>query len=178
MQTPSTSILALDLATVTGWAKWRKHVTSFGTVTFGGRGTLFVRVLTSYRDWLAAQIKEGGFQAVIFESPYVGPRTHQATARVLLGLAAVTELVCNDHGVRCMEANNASVLKHWTGRGGGKRKDKKARTLAACNERGFHPRDDDEADALALLDYAAHCLGIKTDIPEGPLFGERAGEAA
>ena len=171
---PSTSILALDVATQTGWAKWHNQVTSVGTVTFGKRGTPLVRVLARYRDWLVDQLDGGDFQAVAFEAPYIGPHTHQATARVLLGLAAVTELVCDDHDVRCLEANNSSVLLHFTGKGGGKRKDKKARTIEACNDRGFHPQNEDEADALGILDFTAHFLKVKTDIPEGPLFSERA----
>jgi hypothetical protein len=174
---PSTSILALDLATQTGWAAWHKHVTSVGSAHF--KGTVG-EALNAYQLWLierAGPLCEGGL-VIVFETPWVGPKTHQDVARKLQGLAGVTEMVAHQLGVRCMEANNASVLLHFTGKGGGKRKEKKARTITACNERGFHPRNDDEADAIALLDYAAHYLRVKTDIPEGPLFGERMGAAA
>ncbi len=174
---PSTSILSLDLATQTGWAKWQSHVTSVGTVCF--RGSVG-RALHAYQLWLIEQagpLCEGGL-VIAFETPWVGPKTHQDVARKLQGLAAVTEMVAHQLGARCLEGNNSSVLLHWTGKGGGKRPEKKARTMAACEVRGFHPQNDDEADALALLDYPAHFLKVTTDILEGPLFSAMAEAAA
>ncbi len=172
------NILALDLATSTGWATWHHHVTSFGSAQFKGK---VGPALHAYQLWLierAGLLCEGGL-VIIFETPWIGRKTHQQTARKLQGMAAVTDMVVHQLGCRSFECLTAQVLKHWTGNGGGKRPEKKARTIAACNARGFNPSNDDEADALALLDYAAHCLNIKTDIPEGPLFGARGqGKAA
>ena len=174
-----TSILALDLATRVGWARWHKRVTSFGSKQLPSAGELVGRYLDYFDRWFLVQLAEVMPAMVIFDPPWVGPKTGQDAARCLIGLASVVEMRCYQQEIACREAHNQTVLKHWTGQGGGKRKDKKARTIAACNARGFHPRNDDEADALAILDYAAHCLGIKTDIPEGPLFGARSqGEAA
>ena len=176
---PETSIISLDLATRVGWARWHRRVTSFGTKQLPKAGELGGRYLDCFDRWFLDQLAEVAPALVIFDPPWVGPKTSQDVARCLIGLASVVELRCYQQEIACREAHNQTVLKHWTGKGGGIRKDKKARTIAACNVRGFHPRNDDEADALAILDYAAHCLGVKTDNPEGPLFGVRQqGEAA
>ena len=170
---PEITILAIDLATSTGWAKWHKRVTSFGTKVLPKAGENIGFYLFTFDEWLLVKIEETAPALIVFDPPWVGPKTGQKTATCLFGLAGVLELRCLREGVQCREANNQEVLKHWTGKGGGKREEKKARTLAAAHTRGFHPRNDDEADALAILDYAAHCLGVKTDIPDGLLFGAR-----
>ena len=90
----------------------------------------------------------------VFEAPWVGGNTHQNTAYMLFGLAAVSELVLAKREVRCFRMNNAGVRKHFIGVGRGTRKDLKRRTLQRCAEIGWKPKDDNEADALALLDAA------------------------
>ncbi len=166
------NILALDLATVTGWASWREGTLGFGTVRFGGD---VGSALSRFQSWLRDEVR-GGFverpvyDQVIFESPWIGPNTSQIVARRLQGLAAVCEMeIYKIPGCECLEVNNSAVVKHFTGVGGGKSKAKKARTIDACQARGINPADDNEADAIAILDYAAHCLGVTTSIPDGAL---------
>lgn len=65
----------------------------------------------------------------------------------------------------CWEANTRTVIKHFTGDGGGKRPERKERVIAECHARGWKPETEDEADALAILDYARHCLGDRTAAP-------------
>lgn len=168
-------ILALDLATVTGWAGWDGSASSAGTATFGGSIGL---AFAAYHSWLIKKIQafsDGEARPVIvFETPWVGSHTHQETARKLMGFAVVTEMVAHELSCRCLEVGTKTIIRHFTGAGGGKRADKKARVVAACRARGIEVSDDNEADALALLDYAAHCCKVKTDIPPGPLFEKAA----
>lgn len=168
------NLLALDLATVTGWAGWNGSPTSFGTVKFRGETGL---AFAAYHSWLVKKINEftdgENRPVIVFEKPWVNASTSQDTARKLMGFAVVTEMVAHELECRCLEVGTKTVMRHFTGAGGGKRADKKARVIAACLARGLEVCDNNEADALALLDYAAHCFKVKTDIPPGPLF-ERA----
>lgn len=169
------NILALDLATVTGWAGWDGSASSAGTVTF--RGSIG-RAFSTYHRWLGRKISrftDGEARpVVVFEKPWVGRNTHQDTARKLMGFAVVTEMVAYEFACRCLEVDTNTVMRHFTGAGGGRRADKKARVIAACLARGIDVSDDNEADALAILDYAAHCCKVKTDISLGPLFEKGA----
>ncbi len=152
-------------------------------------------LLTNYGDWLSRRVTEYEPEYIFYEKPWVGPKTHQATALMLMSLAGLTEMIGCRNRVMVRSALNPSVVKHFTGQGRVKqpavgstkarwetRPERKARVFAECQARGMDPCDDNESDALALLDYAAHCLGIKTDIPDGTMYGARSlaarGEAA
>jgi hypothetical protein len=54
----------------------------------------------------------------------------------------------------------------------------KAMTMEACRARGWDPENYDEADALAVLDYAAHVGRIPVPWSVGGLFREPARGAA
>lgn len=176
----STSILALDTARATGWAVLRPdgHRAS-GTKILGPEDMRVGPLLANYSDWLSRQVIEHAPEYIYYEQPWVGPKTSQGAALMLMSLAGVTEMVGYRHRVMVRAAKNPSVVKHFTGHGGGKRVERKARVFAEAQARGLNPKTEDEADAQAVLCFARHCLGIKTDIPEGPLFGARGqGEAA
>ena len=182
-------VLTLDIATVTGWAAWRPEpgfesgvfridTSDLGTGEFGVR----------YSEWLRAKLADIQPDDVVFEAPIL-PRPSKkkpkasisiGTLRRLYGLVFVTEAVCREAGVaegHIWEANQSTVVKHFTGHAGGKREERKARTIAACRELGWDPEDHNEADALAILSYALHCLRVDSGLPAGPLFGV-VGEAA
>ena len=82
-----------------------------------------------------------------------------STALLLFGFAAITHMVGHRQRVIVRPALNPTAVKHFTGDGGGKREVRKARVMAECLARGWRPETQDEADALAILDYARHCLG-------------------
>lgn len=113
--------------------------------------------LDAYHDWLTAMLDVHGPALVVFEAPFITERTHQETARKLMGLAVHTEFVCRRRGLEYREANNATVRKHFIGKGRGDRATLKRLTIEACKARGWAPENDDEADALGLLDYAVAC---------------------
>ena len=170
-------ILALDLATRLGWA----HATdealagwpAFGVlgaragphdgVTFGGhliapRGTQLGPLLSKFETWLGDKLGEVEPGLVVFEKPWFGVRSHQRTVTVLMGLTASAEVACDRAGIECRAANVASVRKHFMGKAKGKRPDLKAVCVWVCKQRGWQVGDDDDAaDALAILDYSAHC---------------------
>lgn len=170
-------ILALDLATRAGWAYaspagiavWAGTALeaaatppALGSVVYGSftlpkSGSDVGWFLGAYDDWIAERLDFYRPALVAFEAPWIGPQTHQDTARKLMCLAGHTEFACRRAGVQCREANNASVRKHFIGKGRGDRKTLKRLTMDACRARGWSPDNDDAADALGLLDYAVAC---------------------
>ncbi len=176
----SIGILALDTARATGWAVLRADGSlASGTKILGRKDMRVGPLLANYSDWLSRQVDEYAPEFIYYEQPWVGPKTSQGAALILMSLAGVTHMVGYRNRVMVRAVLNPQVVKHWTGDGGGKRVVRKARVFAEAQARNLAPETEDEADALAILSYAAHCLGIKTDIPAGPLFApSQQGEAA
>jgi Holliday junction resolvasome RuvABC endonuclease subunit len=169
------NILALDLATNIGFAKLIGGEVSHGSYRLPKTGEDVGRFLCAYEDWLRFLMTGPHFDYVVYEAPWVGPNTHQATARKLLCLAgdtekSVTRLQEQGVCIQCREVNNASVRKHFIGKGNGKREELKRMTIDRCIAQGWLPKDDDDADALAVLDYACHILKQPLAKSTGPLF--------
>lgn len=146
-----TSVLALDLGTQTGWALHQLD----GTVTSGsetfkpgrfeGGGMRFLR----FKRWLT-EIKQtlDVLDAVYFEEV----RKHSSTdaAHVYGGFMAHLTAWCEHHQIPYQGVPVGTIKKHATGKGNAS----KEMMLTAAQARGFQPADDNEADALALLDWA------------------------
>lgn len=170
---PRGAIIALDLATNVGFARWSPTAPiRWGSMRLPSTGSEVGRFLSAYDLWLRDLLTVEAPETVIFEAPWVGPSTHQDVARKLMCLAGHTEFVCYRREVpRVVEENNKTVRKHFLGSGGGLRKEIKALTVEACRSRGWTPEDDDAADALALLDYAMHQLRVPGAAPGGMFAG-------
>jgi hypothetical protein len=145
------AILALDLGQKTGWAvRNTDGAIASGTVEFKpgrfeGGGMVFLR----FRAWLQ-EVDEtaGGIGAVYFEEVrfHRGVTAAHAYAGYLAHLTAWAETFKIPYrGVPV-----GTIKRHATGRGNA---DKDA-VIAAVRALGFNPEDDNEADALALLDWA------------------------
>lgn len=142
-------------AAVSGWHKMPKTGADVGWF------------LDAFDTWVVGLLDFHQPALVVFEAPWVGSKidqqtgrvsqTHQDTARKLMCLAGHTEFVCRRAAIECREANNATVRKHFAGKGRAPRAELKRLTIEACRRRGWEPENDDEADALGLLDYAVAC---------------------
>jgi len=89
--------------------------------------------------------------------------TNIDSLRVLAGLAAHAESWADGMGLRSVQAVNVSTWrKHFIGsqKRGSKRATLKSLTMERCNQLGFKPRRDDEADALGILDYGCELRGV------------------
>ena len=169
----------MDLATSIGWAAWTPgQFPTWGThvlpkcLALDGSADIG-RFLEEFEHFLVAFFMVQQPTHLCYEAPWVGPRTHQDTARKLLNMSGFLEYICRKYEVRCYEINNTIPRKHFTGKGRAPRKEMKAMVIDECRRRGFGPKNDDEADALAGLDYMAHRFDIETCWPArgaGPLF--------
>jgi crossover junction endodeoxyribonuclease RuvC len=150
------AILALDLGQKTGWAvRSADGAIASGTVEFKpgrfeGGGMVFLR----FRAWLQ-EVDEtaGGIGAMYFEEvrAHRGVIAAQSYGAFLGHLTAWAEMFKIPYrGVPV-----GTIKRHITGRGNA---DKDA-VIAVVRALGFDPFDDNEADALALLDWALKGVG-------------------
>ena len=133
-------VLCLDLATSIGYA----HSSGESGIVLLTAVTR-ARVWKNLRKWLEAIHKRLPFDRVVIEKPHF--RGNDAT-RCLVGLATIVEYFCEEYSLGFSEVHNATLKKHATGNGHAN----KEKVVAAAIARGWTPVNDDEADALWLLD--------------------------
>lgn len=144
------TILALDLGTTTGWAMLCDGTITSGSQSFKprrfeGGGMRFLK----FKRWLAdTKACTDGLDAVYFEEV----RRHAGVdaAHAYGGFMAHLTAWCEHHQIPYQGVPVGTIKKHATGRGNAG----KSEMLASAQSRGFNPEDDNEADALALLDWA------------------------
>jgi Holliday junction resolvasome RuvABC endonuclease subunit len=165
------NVLALDLATRTGWAdalcgSVRSGYRDFPEVKGEAPGTRFVR----FRNWLREMVDtETPPELVVIEKPLIGTMKNADVARIAFGFAAITEEVCARFGVRFYAIHNATVKKHATGSGNA---DKRRMTAAANTQFeakiGREIIDNNEADALCVLAWVEDGMPEATPAPRKP----------
>jgi Holliday junction resolvasome RuvABC endonuclease subunit len=141
------TILALDLGTHTGWATRSGGVVLSGVQNFSGSrydggGMRFLR-FSRWLDEVGAEATE-----VVFEEV----RRHAGTdaAHIYGGFLALLTKWCEEYGIPYRGIPVPVIKKHATGKGNAD----KAAMIAAAIARGWAPADDNEADALWILDCA------------------------
>ncbi len=142
-------ILALDLGTKTGWAiKSQNQITS-GTIEFKpsrfeGGGMRYLR----FQKWLEEinQLTDG-IDLVYFEEVrrHLGVDASHAYGGFLAYLTGWCEE--KNPKIPYLGIPVKAIKKHITGNGNSK----KEVVIEAVKKLGFNPKDDNEADALALL---------------------------
>ena len=147
----TSTILALDLGTTTGWAlrsadgSISSGTESFKPHRFEGGGMRYLR----FKHWLT-EVKQtsDGVDAVYFEEV----RRHLGVdaAHAYGGFMAHLTAWCEHHQIPYQGIPVGTIKKHATGRGNAS----KDEMIAAMKARGHSPADDNEADAQALLHYA------------------------
>jgi Holliday junction resolvasome RuvABC endonuclease subunit len=138
-------ILALDLATKTGWAH---SDGSSGVISFPGTSHPGCRWSTAY-DWVDWMLTHHDVDLVVYEQAHHrgGPPT-----RCALGLISATEMAANDHLIPVKTYHTATIKKHATGKGNAQKHEMYAAAKKRNPDREFI--DDNEIDALFLLDLA------------------------
>ncbi len=150
------TVLALDLGTTTGWAlRGFDGLITSGTVSFkpsrfDGGGMRYLR----FQNWLSEMDRLVGPIATIY---FEEVRRHVGTdaSHVFGGLMAVLTAWAEMRGVPYQGTPVGTIKKHATGRGIAP----KQAMIDAAHARGFHPKDDNEADAIAILFWAIETGG-------------------
>ena len=141
-------IFALDLATQTGWA-----YRSCGLVTSGSEGFKLkktdgpgVRFL-KFRSWFRDMLETVKPTKVVYEE--VMRWSSGAAAKCYCGLLAVVQTECEAHEVPYEGVHVGTIKKSATKKGNAT----KEQMIQAAKDLGYSPKDDNEADALHLLQY-------------------------
>jgi hypothetical protein len=150
------AVLALDLATTTGWALRSANgqiisgSISFRPSRYDGGGMRYLR----FGAWLESMAADAASIDVIH---YEEIRRHLSTdaAHVHGGLLATLTAWCEQHSIPYQGVPVGTIKRHIAGKGNA---DKQA-VIEAVRARGFHPADDNEADALAILLWAIETRG-------------------
>ncbi|BCO30091.1 hypothetical protein TspCOW1_01940 [Thiohalobacter sp. COW1] len=144
------TVLCLDLGTHTGWAlRSTDALITSGTAVFKhdryqGGGMRFLR----FKHWLDTMLATvTRIDAIYFEEV----RRHLGVdaAHAYGGFLAHLSAWCEQHDIAYEGVPVGTIKRHITGKGNAG----KAQVIQAVRQRGHHPTDDNEADALALLHW-------------------------
>ncbi|HEY2757507.1 MAG TPA: hypothetical protein VGJ01_17395 [Pseudolabrys sp.] len=169
-------VLALDLATKTGWAYGSPGaVPKSGSLRFAREGATMAAHLVGCRKWLVDFIAVNETRLVVFEAPLTPDlmrgRTNISTIRLLIGLAAIVEECLYGRGIDVREARVSDVRAHFLGSNRFKRDEAKRATKELCARIGWPAVDDNAADALALWSYQVSFIAPDLALRVSPLWG-------
>ena len=151
-------ILALDLASTTGWACGEAgKAPTHGYIRFASPGAAHEAVFASALAWTNRMIDQYKPNTVVWESPlstsFKFGRTNINTTTLLYGLPAVVGAAAYSREIyNCRRADTRDVRMHFIGQNL-KRDAAKAATVLRCQQLGWNVTDDNEADALAIWHY-------------------------
>lgn len=171
------NILALDLATHTGWAISEYGRRESGMQAFEvKRGESPGMRYLAFNRWLdglvfpaapsrgplpplsSAEIERRmspRVELIVYEQPFV--MRSGAAAEISLGFATRVQEFCARHGIEHTTLNGMTLKKWTTGRGNAK----KPEMVAAVQSRfKWTGTDDNEADAVALLHHTLETLAV------------------
>lgn len=143
-------ILTLDLGTTTGWALQYTDANitsgsqSFKPHRFEGGGMRYLR----FKHWLTElKQKAGAIEQVYFEEV----RRHNGVdaAHTYGGLLAHLTAWCEHHDIPYEGVPVGTIKRFITGKGNASKEE----VLTVIRRLGYLPKDDNEADSLALLLY-------------------------
>ena len=142
-------ILSIDPGTSCGWATGEKGTMPiFGTWNLKPDRWADLGSRTLYLGRFLEQALPG-VQLVVFEE--VRHHLGVDAAHVYGAIIAQVQAKCRELGGIPYEAVPVGTIKkHWTGKGNAN----KDEMMAHARRRGFDIQNDDEADALAILDWA------------------------
>lgn len=151
------NILCLDLGTQMGYAiKSQSQIISgtqsFKNNRFMGGGVIFF----NFHQWLSNIHATGSISQVWYEEVVRhGIHNQTAVAHTYGGFLGTLQVFCEYNKIPYQGVPVGTIKKHITGKGNAN----KQMVIDAIKLKGFDPKDDNEADALAILDYVLH--GVK-----------------
>jgi hypothetical protein len=169
------AVLALDLATTTGWAWHREGMPRpfFGSFKLPGdaraTGESCDALERFLRDIYLMTKPDGGISHFFFEAQHIQGQVNMETVYKLIGLGATVEKFAFQVKGLAYKVHISEWRKHFIGRGGGFKRDKAAtgkvkpylpgedpKELAVqrCAQYGWHTDVHDAAEACGILDFS------------------------
>ena len=139
------NILALDIATKTGWATAKiSGFFNFSPRRGESEGMRLIRFKTAIREIIKAQ----DINLVVFER---AAGLHKASIIVQSEMIGVLKELLLDNGIEYTQFSAKEIKKHATGNGNASKSKMVEAAIAKLNYKG---NDDNEADALWIYDLA------------------------
>lgn len=144
------NILALDLATKTGWCCGKPSgVQTFDVKRGESPGMRFLRLTA----WLEEMQKlSGPFDVISYEMAH---HRGGAATQCCVGMTTHVLSFAAKHNIEVMPVHTATLKKWATGHG----KASKEAMIEFARSKGYDPIDDNEADAIIIYCYACETLG-------------------
>lgn len=142
------SVLALDLGKKVGWAantpgSWTSGVEDFSPQWSESAGMCMLR-FKGWLDRITVMVQVTGIHYELVQGYRGG-----AAARLWSGFWSHLLSWCEENAIPCAGVPVGTLKKYATGHGGCN----KQAMIDAAIAKGWEPEDDNEADALWLLDY-------------------------
>lgn len=149
-------ILALDLSkSGTGWAR---YVTGEARPTYGTwkLGTGLTDDVGTMRNLFARwqEITAFGEPDVVWIERPLDPRAQKFGGEILIKIAGGVEMLCGIRRIRIHNVANQTWKSTQLKGGRMTTEQAKARSLKLARDLGMNPLNDNESDALHILDYA------------------------
>lgn len=144
------NVLALDTGTKTGWAVYCNGMTDSGVQDFAlKRGESVGMRFFLFRNWLNRMLYKFPVKLVIYEQAH-----HRGGAATMIGVGMVTRIQeeCELHNVEYTPVHSATLKKFAVGHGKASKADMVRKAKERWPEQNIE--DDNQADALWLLEYA------------------------
>lgn len=142
-----TTLLSLDLGTTTGWALLKDKEIRSGTICFKPNHFDSGECrFTHFKRWLVnLKAAYGEFDKIVYEAV----RGHKGTiaGQTYGGFMGALQMFGDHHKIPYEGVAVSTIKKFTTGDGRASKLD----MINAMERKGHHPKDDNEADALALL---------------------------
>lgn len=175
-----TNILAIDVATRTGWARGDAHgQPTAGSIRFGGLHASANAVFGNALKWISQLLEPQPRPDILMLEAMLPPgakvgHTSRATRDRLAGLHGVIRGVAFLRGIpEIAEASVGDVRAHFIGTRGMKSEAAKRATLERCRRLDWLASDDNAADALALWSFATSLIDPKLALRVVPMFNRR-----
>jgi hypothetical protein len=149
-------VLALDLATVTGWALHKPDMQRpfFGAVKLLGSVGEVGKRADALERWLRGQHRLHRFTHYVFEAQHVAAKMDIDTVYMLIALGGVVEKFAFQVGAHCYKVHISEWRKHFLGRGAGFGKtNPKELAIQRCAQYGWYTDVHDAAEACGILDF-------------------------
>lgn len=157
-------ILAIDIGTKCGWAysngKHGRMGGYSGTWDLSVKrdesaGMRLIRLYGKLREVHESQ----GLDLIVFEAiRYAGPRMGGSMV-VMAEMQGVIKQFCEEHGVPYRGVSSTEIKKHATGKGNSNKAAMKVAAIVKWGQVRLEDCDDNEIDAMWILDFARHLYG-------------------
>jgi hypothetical protein len=169
------TILALDLATTSGWAYGPPGATpTSGSIRFASAGASHEAIFASAVEWTTQVCDSRRPDVIVWEAPlatsFKRGSTNASTTALLYGLPAVvgTAAYCCGY-YNLLKADTRAVRLHFIGKNP-RRIIAKRMVIEQCKAMGWSPKDDNEADALATWHYTCSLIEPALALQTKPMF--------